>query len=306
MKILKNGLCAKLVMALLAMTGMMVTSCEQEDVDTVFTPDPAKVTITANVYDAVVGQDVTSLATITGTGTTEYPKGVTAGTTVTVSASYNGMTGSETVTLNPLAVGGVATYHVNIILDGVRPTPDPVDDGHIVVKVSSTIATEVFFSTPNAQSHKHTYNDAVWFENATDYFYPWTVTYSFPDNVFCSQKDLTGLVDDDVTAYSDLIAAMEETKAPLTGVIDWKASAWSLSRAKVTVTTVTTNYEIKGNVTGKVCGTFTLVEKYASAQGEAEEIAHPNHASHYQYGHAHAHSHGHGTENAGGGIVMAD
>lgn len=303
MKILKNGLCAKLVMALLAMTGLMVTSCEQEDVDTVFTPGPAKVTITANVYDAVVGQDVTSLATITGTGTTEYPKGVAAGTTVTVTASYNGMTGSETVTLNPLTVGGVASYHVNIILDGVRPTPDPSDDALELKNMGTTTTTDVFYSTPNAQSHKHMLNGEAWFENATDYFYPWSVTYSFPCKTTIGNVDFSGLAPTDAAVFQLLMNNMAVSQPDFVGTIDWKASAWSLSRAKVTATTATTTYNVVGKTTGKIFGTFSVIQKYASVQGEAEEIAHPNHASHYNYGHAHAHS---GAENAGGGIVVAD
>lgn len=309
-KFFKNGFGAKLMLAALAMVGTMFTSCEEEDVDTVFNPGPATVEITASVYDPVNMEFVTDRAQISGTGVTKYEKGVPAGTTATVTASYNGQTASETIVLNKLAMGGYAVYHVNLVLNGVRPGPDPVDptdDGHVLEATSST-ETVVRYSTPNAQSHAHSHDGGIWFENATEYFYPWTVTFDASDVITCVKKDLSGLKAEngDKAAYEALINEMCTAKEA-TGEISWKASAWSLSRAKVTYVIKTTEYLIKGNVTGKVAGSFTLVEKFASSQAEAEEIAHPSHASHWNYGHGHAsHDHGHGSENAGGGIVIAD
>lgn len=281
---------SKLALAALALTGALFTSCVEEDLDTVFTPADPEATVTATVYYAPNGTDVTAQATITGTGTYNTLSGAQ---NVTVTATIGEATAKEVVSIPQMKSGAVATYHVNLILD----------DEHEVVKADVSASYEVVaYSTPDANSHAYSHDNSTWFENATDYFYPWTVTVNCPNSIECTSMDLTNLKGSDRNAYMALIDTMEKAETTTTQKLDWQASAWSLSRAKVTYKVTENTYQIKGKKTGIVDGKFVLTEKYSVVTMEPEEIAHPDHSSHYQHGHAH----GHGTGNAGGGIVNPD
>lgn len=286
--------------ALALISGAIFTSCTEEDLNTTFTPAPAEVTINAKVFNALTGKDVTAQATVTNAnnGAVEYPNGVAAGTTVTVTASLNGLTASENVVLSFLPKGGKATYNVNLVLTG---------DQWVLVSTPVSVDEESEFKAAEG-SHFVSHEGNTWFENATEYFLPVTVTYPVVNKTTVSAPKFNAgvLSADEEAAWTELAKSMNVSGAKTMETNSTKASAWSYIRAVVTYTTVTTDYTIKSQTDGTVAGTFQGVQKFSKVSCEWEEKAHPNHASHYQAGNGHNGGNAHASGNAGGGIVMPD
>lgn len=302
-----NGLCAKLALAVVALTTATFTSCENEDFDVTVKLNPAKVTINPTVIyvDDNGANTVTSVATLEFTGATKNGTiGVIEGTeanpaiaatTVTVTASYNGVTKSETVNVAEAEANSQISYPVIIFL--YSPAAEITLDYKVVSE--KTAAPVTVWGTPS-NGHGYNHNGEVWNENASEYFV--TVDVKYP--VISKQEVVSYDVKSDAVGAETLANFIEalNLNETTTAVYSYTASAYSIFAAYITTTTTTKVLDIFITSTNEVVAQVT-VETVSSTEVKVEEEAHPNHAGHYHAGHGHGHG---DASNAGGGIIIAD
>ncbi len=271
-----NGISAACTFAVVAMIGsLLFTSCEKEDLKATFEAGPAEITFNVKVFDVLSG-DVTSNATITGADKISEVGGYKGGK-VTISATYDGVTGSTEVVVNPLKAGGTATYDVNVVLSSTYKVTSKV------VKTETEIG--------NLQDATHSHNGNMWSLNDNEYILVRDVKYTIEHNQTATASEGAA---DFVRALAEGLAynASEET------VLNVKVSAWAYYRVWTTRMITTTEYTVARENGEEVFGVITA-KAVSSTAAEFEETAFN---SHYHYGHGH----GHGSGNAGGGIVYPD
>lgn len=310
-----SSLSVKLALAVVALSALTFTSCDKEPFDVKIIYNPAKVTITPAVQyiDMAAGtaQDVTSSATITFSGATST--GVIEGTTtnpsiaagvVNITATYNGLTGTTSVQTPALQTGVVnMTPTIFIIKTGT-----PVGPGQVVFVVGiPTLISEAegtpIYLTPSSHIYNHAGRSYI--ENATDYFMPIKIRY--PISYIRIPVGTPSVTDPEYAA--EIRALIESLQEDLTKEevsyedYEYNLSAWAIFTAYVTTKTGIWRYpilKVAEDGTKTEVGSFDMKETSFS-KVTPEELAHPSHAGHYQYGHGH----GDGT-NAGGGIIVAD
>lgn len=293
-----SGVGAKLALAMLTLSSAMFTSCEKEDFNIEVALNPAKVYInTTVIYVDADGNatDVTNSCSLSYSGATQSgTQGIIEGTesspaisatTVTVTAAYNGLSDSETVSVSSVAAASSAAYSVTILL--------AEELSEYSIEQTTTVGEpETIWGEGGTYSHEGNY----WYENASEYLlsvdieYPIYATYEVVDYTVSS-------------GYEDLITYIENFKATVpsnktTATYTCQVSAYCIYNAYYTKTTTDITYKIYYGDTE--IGTV-YVETVTSTTAEVEEDAHPDHASHYSIGHGHSDS-----TNAGGGIVLAD
>lgn len=274
-----SGLSAKLALAAVALTTAVFTSCSNENIEIDVTPVNAEFVITPVVVANNV--DVTASATISP-ALNSKGQIVVAGTpnittqTVTVTASYNGMSGTATVSVPTLQAGSFQAETVKIFLsyteDGIVATQDE----------STAVVTEVENLT-----------ESKTFENPTAYDKEESFSYIDIEGSKVLSSDYNGN-DEAVLA---LINKFKIDYSEKTRVQAIPVPAYSMVTPEVkTVKTVST-YTISTvtRASGLVIATFVVEDYTTTVKGEAVSI-----------GHGHDHDHGHGTGNAGGGINDAD
>lgn len=295
---------AKLAFAAVVLTSPLLTSCEQEELDATFQAAPAKVTLAVDVFDALTGSNVTSQAAITvsnssfiANGTAEFTSGVTA-QTITVTATVGEGTATSEVRINATKVGGVADYYVKLV----------VADGLEVIQTAGAATEETKYATFTNLTHDANHSHAGitgWYVNATDYFQPFEVKYvaingydNFSD---IKEEAIYAKLDDVHTSGIEAIyAELKNTVKKENKTFSGKASAWSYFNVFVTVSTSKDTWTVQTINSNEAAASWTADNK-GCTEAEYVEIAHPNHAAHYQHGY------GHGNKgNAGGGIVIAE
>ena len=310
--------------SLIALVGVFA-ACQPETIETTFEPDPAVATITVSVYDLASGSDVTGSATITpsegslvGNVITLTGNPAISAKTITVSASYNGASNSETVKINALLAGGKADYTVTVQVGEVPVIPDP---DPVIVKTYSWELTgseelEEKNYTLSTASHSHAYShNGVsidnWMLNATEFILELTTNYQKRTGNK-AEGDCTSTAADDNTQFDAFVEAFK-VPAYCEDVLEYSftVSSWAYYNVLQTVNCVKNTYTVSVATTkdGVDQGTVEIgtieVETYSSSI-EAIEFAYNNH---YEYGHGHGTSthdeHGN-SENAGGGIAYGD
>lgn len=272
-----NGMSAACAFAVVAMIGsFLFTSCEKEDLNATFEAGPAEITFNVKVYDVLSG-DVTDKATVTGADKISQNGGY-AGGKVTITATYDGATGSAEVTVNPLKAGGEATYNVNVVLSSQYEV------------VASTPELTTVMDELGDPSHSH--DNKNWFLNDKEYILTRTIEYKVLDE----QTAVSNVTAIDLT---ELLKAMNYDKS-YKSVLDLKVSAWAYYRVWKENTTAKTVYTVKRKGGEETFGIVTVESDYSTA-AQYEETAFN---SHYHYGHGHG-VHGY-DDNAGGGIVNQD
>lgn len=274
-----SGLSAKLTLAAVALTTAMFTSCSNENIEFDVTPVNAEFVITPVVVAGNV--DVTASATISPALNSKGQIVIT-GTpnitpqTVTITASYNGMSDTKTVNVPTIQAGGFQTEIVKIFLSYT-------EDGIVATKDESTaVVTEVENLT-----------ESKTFENPTAYDKEESFSYIDIEGSKVLSSDYNGN-DEAVLA---LINKFKIDYSEKTRVQAITVPAYSMVTPEVkTVKTVST-YTISTvtRASGLVIATFVVEDYTTTVKGEAISI-----------GHGHDHDHGHGTGNAGGGINDAD
>jgi hypothetical protein len=238
--------------------------------------------------------------------------------TVTVTASYNGATQSETISFAKVFAGAQTHLTATVMLpynaggytikaEAVEPAEEDVE--LYVLKAALSHGTEPYsvtyddntYSVPMVENATElVLSDSYSYESYSGYEVaaPLTVTNS-------DFEDACGRIFDAVQVLAGI--------TPKAETLDFSVSAWSLYNVINPVVTTTTTYNLiatpnagSNNPTlpnGGVVGNYKLSKKEATAG--AVEMAHPSHASHYVEGHGTGHGHG-DNNNAGGGLVEAE
>ncbi|MDO4165630.1 MAG: DUF3869 domain-containing protein [Bacteroides sp.] len=269
----------KFLYAVIALAGsLLLASCEREDLDATFDAGPAVINFNVTVIDVLSG-DVTSEAIITGADAISATGGYDGGT-VTITATYDGVSASQTVEVASLKAGGQATYNVLIVLSSTYEIT--------LEQVEKTDS----IGTLGEASHSH--NGDTWCLNDNDYILTWNLTYTV-----YNQSEVTDVeVVDDAFDYSALETAFTYNYNE-EATLKVQVSAWAYYKVWTTKTVTTAKYKISRSGGSELC-TLT-VESTTSTSAQYQETAFN---SHYEYGHGHG-THG-GSDNAGGGIVYSD
>ncbi len=283
-----NGISATFALAAVALATTF-TSCEKEDFNVNFEPNPAKVVFTPNVIDAETGSSVTAQITITGTGvegleivSKKTDKSLDAGE-VTVTAVANGVTGSVKVSYPAVAAGQIISISPVIFLSAdLEFAPEEssaVNVGQPKVRYGNAIAGE------GTLDHA----GKVWNTNKSDYAVEFPAKWDLTDTAVKGGATTKAIVN--VPAVINVKNANEKTL---------KVGAWCMYNAIYTIQPANLKYK----VTSKVSGEETEVVYYNpiyTVTVAADQMAIPGHE------HAFGHGHGHGDNpNAGGGISLAD
>ncbi len=291
--------------SLIALVGVFA-ACQPEDLNTAFSLGNAEATINVTVINTIDGANVTGQSTITGNTVAPSEAGIPR-QDITVSATYQGATGSTTVTIGPVLGGAKATYNVVVYIPGA------IGDYTISTKAGDAVDSFNLMWLKDTKEHGIPYSYSykgyevnVMLENANEFVLvdkAKYVTYSGYEyaNVVVVDSRFKSIVENIAKTDSEIVETEVEE--------EFQVSAWAVYNFFNLITTTTKPIQIiatpNGNVPtvgeNGVIGTFNEVTK--SSQAGKVELAHPDHASHYEAGHGHGHGAG---NNAGGGLVDAE
>jgi hypothetical protein len=240
---------------------------------------------------------------------------------VKVTASWNGASESVTVSFPQIYAG------MDLVLTATVFLPYNAGGYTLVAKAGTPVKTTEVYGL-QAAAHKHGYSKAqevefegvtykVWMlENASEFLLEDTYTYATYDG-FAVKEKLKVLNNDFKAGAEDIYAAATKNAGIKKGYKSYEfvVSAWSLYNVINPEITTVTPYTIEAqpllgsnNPTIPEVATFSL---YSITYGKGKvEMAHPDHASHYEKGHGHYTHDGHylhgDNNNAGGGIITAE
>lgn len=297
----------KKLFSLLALVGV-IAACQPEKLETAFEVADAVATITVNAVDvntqkAAVGVTFSAsdaAATVSGNVITVKGNPALTARTVDVTATFQGKTYTQSVSVNALRAGGVASYSITI------PVGVPVSEQTLTFKLDSQevvkVETEYFKKEDGHALVDHA--GKMWAENLTEFLLEGEVSW----------VNYTGI--DPVTVnggainnanYTEIVDLYKETikstakldKTP--SFFEFTVSAWAYYTVYATRTQTMLTW-------GVYADDVLVGEIYAnsySSEIEYEEIANPMGHGHYHAGHGNPHGHGEGG-NAGGGIVWGE
>lgn len=293
-----NGIGAMFALAVVALATTL-TSCEKEDFNINVEPINAQATISPTVLyvDGTTTTNVTDQAAITYSDGPVFVgnPGIEA-KTVTVTAKYNNLEGSNTVNVPALQAGQFLTLTTTIVL---QAEPEP---GEPVV----TIVNEA-----KEEDAKDIAGDVVEIPNVTDYYYEESVSYTFKSGSKVVEKTFAeDCTFEEKALVGGFINTLDETYTEEQRSKEVTIYAHSMTKVNAVYTIVPTVYTFKrvttveGEVTEEVQIATVTVDDYTSFNLKIEDNQQiPGH-DHAPAGHGHGH--GHGSGNAGGGIVIPD
>lgn len=293
-----NGIGAMFALAVVALATTL-TSCEKEEFNINVDPINAQATISPTVLyvDGITTTNVTDQAAITYSDGPVFVgnPGIEA-KTVTVTAKYNNLEGSNTVNVPALQAGQFLTLTTTIVL---QAEPEP---GEPVV----TIVNEA-----KEEDAKDIAGDVVEIPNVTDYYYEESVSYTFKSGSKVVEKTFAeDCTFEEKALVGGFINTLDETYTEEQRSKEVTIYAHSMTKVNAVYTIVPTVYTFKrvttveGEVTEEVQIATVTVDDYTSFNLKIEDNQQiPGH-DHAPAGHGHGH--GHGSGNAGGGIVIPD
>lgn len=293
-----NGIGAMFALAVVALATTL-TSCEKEEFNINVDPINAQATISPTVLyvDGTTTTNVTDQAAITYSDGPVFVgnPGIEA-KTVTVTAKYNNLEGSNTVNVPALQAGQFLTLTTTIVL---QAEPEP---GEPVV----TIVNEA-----KEEDAKDIAGDVVEIPNVTDYYYEESVSYTFKSGSKVVEKTFAeDCTFEEKALVGGFINTLDETYTEEQRSKEVTIYAHSMTKINAVYTIVPTVYTFKrvttveGEVTEEVQIATVTVDDYTSFNLKIEDNQQiPGH-DHAPAGHGHGH--GHGSGNAGGGIVIPD
>ncbi len=318
-----------LALASLAIAGMIVSSCEVENISTTFEPSPAVAKVTVKVFDiADNGKEVTSQATITtdinsanvtvsGNVVTVTGTPAIAKTTFNVTATVPGNEPKSTpVTVEALLAGGEANYAASI---NVGVIPGSEDFELVPGEEKTKTITGTFFSTHGHATYTHSYShathghgegDGEWLYNESEFILTTTIEYDSFTGIMLDKcvKEYTAeaKVSDKPMVDKFFESLTLNVGTTVKETIDVKVSAFAMYSAYGIQQFKTQPYSVNRK---NADGSKTLVGKFeivnVSTAAEYCEAAMPGHSGHYHFGHGHDDVHGY-SSNAGGGIIWAE
>ena len=275
-----SGINAVFALAVVALATTF-TSCEKEEFNGKFEPNPAMVCFTPNVIDAATNENVTKNATFTGADnivSTASDKALAAGE-ATITATVNGVSGSITVKYPAVAAGQVVSLSPVIILSpefGKEPSVVNAE------KVGSPIMK--YGNAADGIDH----NGNTWAKNESDYLVDYTAKWD--ESAVATKGAVTKVV----------VVTPEQLEVENKGEETLQASAWCMYNAEYAIQAANVEYELTATATGEKIKVVYYNPIYQITV-TAKEMALPGHE------HAYQHGHGHGDNpNAGGGITLAD
>lgn len=279
-----SGIGAKLALAVVALTTTMFTSCSNEDIQIDVKPVNARAEINPVVF--ANGVDVTKSATISFSDNSngKYEASSIDAKTVTVTASYEGMTGSVDVNVPAVSAGKFWSQSAVIALNY---TSEQFDSQAV---------------EGSQKEQKEVTSEDVIYNNPTDYWFYVPVKYTQTTGV----KLVTYNVN---VANQELVDFIKAQAQPITkkeATQDFPVYAHSRMIAHILTTTVETTYNVvlKSRAGETVLATYTLKTINSAIDGESDAVI-PGHG-HAPAGHGHGHNAHGADENAGGGIVIPD
>jgi len=287
--------------SLIALVGVFA-ACQPEDLSTAFSLGNAEATIKVKVINTIDGVDVTNQSSITGNTVAPSEAGIPR-QDITVSATYQGATGSTTLTIGPVLGGAKATYNVVVYI------PGSIGDYTISTKAGDAVEEVTLQWLKDTATHGVSYEHGgynMWLENANEFILVDTATYMEYDG---SENTNVKVLDPAFKSVVENIANTESSIAESEMEEEFTVSAWAYYNFFNVITTTTKPIQIIATPNGNaptvgengVIGTFDEVTK--SSEAGVIEFAHPDHAGHYEAGHGHGHGAG---NNAGGGLVDAE
>lgn len=287
-----KGMSAAFALALVALATTF-TSCEKENFNVDVTLSNATASISPVVlYVDATGNvtDVTSSATISPSVSSMTYTGspALAAQTVEVTATYNGISATITVSIPALSAGQ------NVYLTPTILLAEESEPSYSYTTVQYDETTE----------KPDTYNN--YWDNTTDYYWTESETYLSKKGITEAEyEEGTDITEADLTYLETLAGSIPNNPYEEEKTVEFYV--WSHSRttitawytiAYVTINVIKTTSEGESTVVGNV-----TYKNYVSTNIDIEEnLTIPGH------GHSPAGTgHGHGTDdNAGGGIVVAD
>lgn len=321
-----------LALASLVITGILVSSCQVEDIQTTFEPSNAVATITVTVIDAShANADVSHssdlrleasstancIIKISGNELTIEGGPALQKQDVTITAFYEDLSGKTTKTVNSLLAGGKASYDATILV-GTAPSPSgakyfAIEQGIEIkdVKVGTFTSSHGLHTYTHDYSHATTgygFGEGKWLYNESEFILKTSVVYENEHGTIgVSTEFAEGHTVEDmknVMYYSEALYGKKAVKE--SEPYEIKVSAFAMYSAFCTKTSLCTTYDIIRREEGKddfIAGKVRVIT--VETQIEYCEAAIPGHEGHYHYGHGHDDIHGY-SSNAGGGIVFAD
>ena len=299
--------------SLIALVGVFA-ACNPEDMTTAFQVAPAEVTLHATAVCAEPGFTGASISYSPSQTVTGNP--VLAAGSITATATYNGASGSSTVDYPAILAGGTADLNTVVF---IPYTPGDSDYTFEVKEAGSESKPQVFMLPAAAHGAGEKYvvevggeeYEVPMLENANEFVlsdsYSYT-TYEGAELVAGSNKVFNDDFADTAKKYFDDAASKEIKETKVTK--DFTVSAWALYNVIQPVVTTVTTYNIiatpkAGANTPELADPVIASFQMKTVDGGAQyvEMAHPDHASHYEAGHGHGHGDG---SNAGGGLVEAE
>lgn len=277
-----KGLAAKLALAVVAF-GAMLTSCTKEEFNVEYKPSNAQIIFNVTVIDAATNTLVPG-ATLSGADAIVGNPDIAAGST-TITATYNGVSGSATINYPAISAGNVVSFSTVVMLSS-----------EFEMEINSTTIehTETIIGQGN---QGHTHDGFNWNLNASDYFAKFTPTWDFEEEYQLLSKDIH------VTsvALNKYLASLAGKTITNQGSAEFMISAWAMYRANLTVSHAGLTISIYSKATGDKVATLNVHNPLYEVKCVVVERAIPGHEGHYHAGHGHGES-----TNAGGGITWAE
>lgn len=316
-----------LALASIAMAGMLVSSCQVDDIVTAFVPNAAVATIKVTVTDAVNGTDITSVAELSASSTGNQVleregnvftlkgnKNLSA-QTVTITATYNGVTGTDEVKINALLAGGLAEYKAHVLVGKITPPTPPEPD--VVTSYALNLVgydnTDIVGTFQPSHQQGHSHSGSIWAFNETEFIlnakFNWHAIYGVYE--VAGMPDQSKMRESENITFNAFYNALNNITAEEEDIeVVFPISAFAMYTIVGTITDTVKSYEVvrEESVDGTVLPPVvigTIKVKSYSTQVEYKEQAVPGHEGHYHEGHGHADTHGY-SNNAGGGIVWGD
>lgn len=277
-----KGLAAKLALAIVAF-GAMLTSCTKEEFNVEYKPSNAQIIFNVTVIDAATNTLVSG-ATLSGADAIVGNPDIAAGST-TITATYNGVSGSATISYPAISAGNVVSFSTVIMLSSeFEMTLDGTSPSHIRTIIGQ-----------GDEGHAH--NGLNWNLNASDYFAKFTPSWNFTEEYELISKDIH------VTsvALNQYLVSLQGKTITNADSAEFMVSAWAMYRADLTVTCADDTYSIYSKATGAKVATIKVHNPLYKIECSLKEQAIPGHEGHYQHGHGHGEN-----TNAGGGITWAE
>lgn len=277
-----KGLAAKLALAVVAF-GAMLTSCTKEEFNVEYKPSNAQIIFNVIVVDAATNTLVPG-ATLSGADAIVGNPDIKAGST-TITATYNGVSGSTTINYPAISAGNVVSFSSVIVLSS---------EFELVIDLSTITHSETIIGEGN---QGHTHDGLNWNQNASDYFAKFTPTWDLEEEYQLISKDIH------VTsvALNKYLATFAGKTVTNKGSAEFMISAWAMYRANLNISHADHNITIYSKATGDKVATLKVHNPLYEVNCTVIEKAMPGHAGHYHAGHGHGEN-----TNAGGGITWAE